>query len=855
MARSKGKLKEKQKDTKTPKKKVLKDAKPRKAKVLTAENESPIIEKLYDNKIINMIFVVFIAIFMLVVPFYRGLFFRVNYIPAIVFLSMVFAIYMLYRLWDKSFMTIHTYLDIFVLLIPISYLISFFFAANYKDAFDMLLIYTSYFMIYKITGSLIESDRKYKDIFVNTIIASTFLLSVTGILHLMGGIELQGVIVGKRFFGLYQYPNTTASVLGTGIILTVNMLIDTDNLKLKGLYQAVLTALISTFIFTLSRGAYLVLAGVMVINFLLINSRSKLKYMLSILVSFLSSSMLIYKYYTLAEEEIKAIGNHYFISIFISAIIIYTVFAFKDRIKIKISDKSINIALISILIVFAVIFGTLFSIKEPIEYSIEHGAGEEVSWKNKPIDIKEIEQDSDYTVEFNVKSTIESDRSYGIIIRSYNEINEHEELLNIFEPVGTEFTYKSFNFSTLEDTDWVRILIYNYETDSETIYRDVIIKDAAGLVVQKMDKLKYIPEAIASRLKDISFETSSSSLRILFAKDGLKIIKDYIITGAGGGAWKNLYRQYQTQPYNTTETHNFYVQYATEVGIIGLIALVGVIGLLLQGTVKSIKDKSRHLHIYLAAILLLIHSTIDFNLSLVAVGYILWMLIGITNSHDSIKAIDKTYLRYSKYGVLVLSIVIVFFSTSIYYGMKLGGQAVENATDNKDIEKAIELFQRASKYDKYNTVYRYDLAQILNNQLRKTKDKKYYDSFMDSTAIIKKYEPYNHDHTPIICSMFLAIGEFEKANELTEKRIQHQPMVLAPYIMKIDVNYQIAKYYLEKEEIEESVPYLEKALEAVKQLEEINEKIDEPMKFKGDYPKKIEAIETTLEMIKEDFDL
>jgi len=41
----------------------------------------------------------------------------------------------------------------------------------------------------------------------------------------------------------------------------------------------------------------------------------------------------------------------------------------------------------------------------------------------------------------------------------------------------------------------------------------------------------------------------------------------------------------------------------------------------------------------------------------------------------------------------------------------------------------------------------------------------------------------------------------------------------------------------------------------VKQLEEINEKIDEPMKFKGDYPKKIEAIETTLEMIKEDFDL
>lgn len=840
MARNKGKKKEKLKDTKKPE---------TKAAVVSPTAGKP------NDKTINIIFAILIISFMLVVPFYRGLFFRENYIPAIMFISIISTLYILYKARDKSFIPIHNYLDIAVLAIPLAYLVSFFFAANSKDAFDMLLIYTSYFILYKIGGSLIESEKRYKDILVNTIIASTFLLSLTGILHIMGGIELTGAFSGKRFFGLYQYPNTTASVLGTGIILTINMLINTDNLKLKALYQAILTALISTFIFTLSRGGYLVLAGIMVFNFLLINPRLKLKYILSVLISFLSSSMMIYKYYTLAEERIKTIGNYYFFSILLSAILIYFIFKFKDRIKIKISDRSINIALISILIVFVVIFGVLFSIKEPIEYSIKHEADEEVSWKNKRINVDMVEPESDYSVGFNVKATMESKRSYGVIVRSYNKENKHIELFKLFEPTGREYTHKEFNFTTLEDTERLLILLYNYDSGSETIYKDVIIKDASGFEVQKMDRLKFIPDAIASRLKDISFETSGSSSRILFMKDGIKIFKDHALTGAGGGAWKNLYRQYQTQPYNTTETHNFYVQYATEAGVIGLAALGTVIILLLIGMVKTIKDKSGYLHIYLGALLLLSHSFIDFNLSLTAVGYILWLLIGIVGSHISEKAIDKDYLKYSKYVVLLISFFVAFSSVSIYYGTRVGSQAVVSVRDDKNPDKAILLFEKASKFDRYNAAYGYDLAQVLNNQLRKTKDKKYYAPFMESLSMIKKYEPYNHKYTPTICSMLLSIGEFDKAINLTEERVAHQPMIIASYYMKIDVNYQIAKYYLEKEEIEESVPYLERALETVGQLEEINNAIEKPLKFKDDYPKKIEAIQNTLEMIKEDYNL
>jgi len=497
-------------------------------------------------------------------------------------------------------------MDISVLLIPAAYLISFFFAVNARDAFDMFLLYCSYFMMYKLMSDLSLKDEKYKNILINVLIASTFILSFTAMLNIVGIVDINGTFNGKRLYGLYQYANTTASVLGVGIILTLNKLINEKNIKAIAIYQMVLTALISFFIFTLSRGGYLVLVGVLLLNFILIKAMPKLKMLMNIFISFLSSSMLIYKFYTIGEEELSAIWIHYLISIIVSAAFIYVLYSFKNRIKLKFSDKSINVALISIAVVFTGAAVFLFSVKEPIEYRLEHEAAEEKSWKYKTLNIYELESNSDYTIEFDVKASVESPNSYRILIRSFNNENNHTDILKHVEPVGSEFEQKSFEFTTLEDTDRIRVYLYNYEGDSYTTYTNVVIKNSSDIVVSKMEQLKYVPISIANRLANISLETSGASSRIHFTKDGLKIIKDYPIAGAGGGAWKNLYRQYQSEPYNTTEVHNFYVQYGTEVGIIGLAALIGLLLLLVLSIIKSIKMNSPYLYVYFAAILLFI---------------------------------------------------------------------------------------------------------------------------------------------------------------------------------------------------------------------------------------------------------
>lgn len=696
------------------------------------------------NKTVNLVFAALISVFMLIIPFYRGLFFRADYIIAIIFVSLTFTLYLLYKLRTSTFKLIDTYMDIAVLAIPLVYIISFFFAANAKEAFDAVLIYSSYFMLFKITHSLSKQD-KIKDIFIHIIIASTFLLSFTFILHIMNIHSFAGIFVSKRLFGLYQYPNTTASVLGAGIVLTINNLINADNLKPKLLYQIIFTALISSFIFTISRGGYLVLAGVLVLNFLFIDANSKLKFILSILISFISNSLFIYKFYTIVETEPKAVGAHYFISIIISAALVYLLYFIKNKLNIKLSHKRINIILLSFFAAVLLIIVFLF------------------------------------------------------------------------------------------------------------ITKDIIL-------------LRFIPEAIANRLRGISFSTKNVSLRIYFSRDGLKILKDYPIFGAGGGAWKNLYRQYQSIPYNTTETHNFYVQYATETGILGLAALSAVLIFLSKGMYRSIRDKSSCLYIYLAAILILAHSALDFNLSLQAVGYLLWMIIGILNSHEGIKTVSKPDYKYAKILILLLSVTVLFASVSVVYGVRLGLKAVDESEENKDIERSTALFEKAVKFDRYNTVYRLNLAKIMNNQLRLTKDKKYFDDFMKQLNMIKKYAPYNYDDSVTICNMLFAIGRIEEASDLADERVLDNPMVLASYYMKIDINYQIAKYYLEKEEIKKAMPYLEKVLEAEKQMEAVNEKIRyvaekskiieqvEFLELEMDFPEKVEAALRTLNMIKEDIE-
>ena len=272
-------------------------------------------------------------------------------------------------------------------------------------------------MIYRIASEITKNDVKKKNILINIIIGSTFITAFSSILTLSGLLSLNGVVVGNRIYGLYQYPNTTAVMFALGIVLTINSLIVSNDVKIKLLYQGILTTLLATLIFTLSKGGLLSLLIVLFINFIILNAKCKVSMILNILISAVSNFLFISKFYTNTTGEPVNIMTDYLISIIICFALTIVLHFIQNKLFKSINEKKINVALITLLLIFVSIIIFLYLEREPIEFKVEHLDGQEKSWKNTAFYINDVEKETDYEFEFEVKSSLENPYSYGVIIR------------------------------------------------------------------------------------------------------------------------------------------------------------------------------------------------------------------------------------------------------------------------------------------------------------------------------------------------------------------------------------------------------------------------------------------------------
>ena len=92
-----------------------------------------------ENQLINYIFLFGVSLLLVIAPFYRGLYFRENYMPAIIAISSIFILFMIYNSLLKNRQIEFSYLELFMLLLPLAYIISFFVSVNMKNAYDSIL--------------------------------------------------------------------------------------------------------------------------------------------------------------------------------------------------------------------------------------------------------------------------------------------------------------------------------------------------------------------------------------------------------------------------------------------------------------------------------------------------------------------------------------------------------------------------------------------------------------------------------------------------------------------------------------------------------------------------------------------
>jgi len=244
-----------------------------------------------------------------------------------------------------------------------------------------------------------------------------------------------------------------------------------------------------------------------------------------------------------------------------------------------------------------------------------------------------------------------------------------------------------------------------------------------------------LPENIASRLETINFQQHSVLERITFYKDSMKLVADYPLIGAGGGAWSALYAKYENNPYDVQQAHSFYMQYFVETGLIGMIILMAFLINLYWNYIRSFieaNDEKRESHFlyFILATSILIHSVMDFNMSFVYIGILVFLCLGgMTASIESkpLKKFKPKTLRTVFTSILVV-VSIGLFITSILFVQASSSfaNAKEIVLTTQDFNKTMDQLRKAKSIRSTHPEYAAFEANLYMSVYQQQKDEQFY---------------------------------------------------------------------------------------------------------------------------------
>jgi hypothetical protein len=187
------------------------------------------------------------------------------------------------------------------------------------------------------------------------------------------------------------------------------------------------------------------------------------------------------------------------------------------------------------------------------------------------------------------------------------------------------------------------------------------------------------------------------------------------ILGVGLGAYPNVYFEYKETSTWHLHSHNIFVQYASETGIIGLLSIIWLlIALFKESFRKKIEnsyEKAVKEGLLASLIGFLIHNQVDYLLWLPIFQLYFWLIVGILSAIQAKKYILPNIWR------LMSIIIILFWAFCVimpFLGYVSFNQGVELANKGKWELAKIE-FEKAVSFDFYHPIYHAHLAKTYTN--------------------------------------------------------------------------------------------------------------------------------------------
>jgi O-antigen ligase len=347
----------------------------------------------------------------------------------------------------------------------------------------------------------------------------------------------------------------------------------------------------------------------------------------------------------------------------------------------------------------------------------------------------------------------------------------------------------------------------------------------------------FIKEGVAS----FKSENSSMLYRLDFYKESIDLIKDYPLIGAGGGAWSNLYQSYQSYPYTSNQAHSFFFQYLLEVGLIGFIIFIS---LLIYNIVIFIKHftsqkpeafEYERIIFFLFMSSILIHSVIDFDMSFVYIGALLFICLG---GLPSFLKDNSTVILFNKWhklipvSICVLSVVIIIASIRMVVGNSLFIDSLDAGKHKGDFNLIKANLDKTLEIQPNHPSYVLAKVDLLKQAYQQTKEEHYIQEAYSLMNQIKKKEPHNQHVFEIEYSLYVATGQEQEAINLVLSKLNASSWGdINLYEKLISLQFQFGYNLWQQGSKEESNVHWNNAIYSYHELIEKNERIKDLPKY------------------------
>ncbi len=356
-----------------------------------------------------------------------------------------------------------------------------------------------------------------------------------------------------------------------------------------------------------------------------------------------------------------------------------------------------------------------------------------------------------------------------------------------------------------------------------------------------------LPGQIVSRAETIVKQETSLPDRYEMTADAIRIALDYPLTGAGGGGWNALYHRYQSSLYYSTEAHNHFAQTWVEAGTLGLAALVAVWLFFVLMAVVLWKRHPRSEGWVLiwsaitAAGVLGVHSALDFDMSLPALGIVLWTLLGIVRfAYTGIRRADDVEIKSAWPGVKKKIIVLALCGTVLglsvavpsvlFYRAGLYAALGAKKMLAGDYEGALVNLSTANGLNQLMGNYMGDMAQCSAALAVAGNDAVRHYQAMEWAERASRAEPYNYRLRFAMANVYLLLGEFDRAAAEAEGVAAINPNAGESYELLGEAGILAALYHMERNRDGPAREYLER----VKGLPGIIQERRKALKYGGD---------------------